>query len=156
MQIFIQENKKYTFFTIFIFINTCVCLSQDFNPSLSLIWQDRIFADFTLNVGKNAIDHSLGGSGEDIAAKAGFVGFETDFRETYAPKVGVEATFLILTGRFSVISYFQKGDVTIRALPEIGLGFVNNFNISYGYGFSPHKNNLQNVSNHRLKLTIFL
>lgn len=150
---------KYGFFTILFFINISFCLSQEVRPSLGVIVQDRFFADFTLNVGQSTDggpDFSGNSSDIDIASVAGFAGFETDFIETYAPKVGVEVSLLILTGRFSVISYFQKGDVTIRALPEIGLGIINKFNVSYGYGFSPHKNNLENVSNHRLKLTFFL
>lgn len=150
---------KNAFITIFIFFNISVCLSQKLNPSLGLIWQDRLFADVTLNIGDSFdTDYSPGGGEKSIHlfAKVAFVGFETDFRETYAPKVGVELSFMVLTGRFSIVSYFQQGDMTIRTLPELGIGLINDFNISYGYGFSLHTNDLMHVSNHRLKFTYFL
>lgn len=140
-------------------MNIPSCLSQEVHPSLSVILQDRLFADLTLNVGNSdtgGSDYSGNSSDIDIVFTGVFAGFETDFIDTYAPKVGVEVSLLIITTRFSVISYFQNGNVTIRGLPEIGIGIINKATISYGYGFSPHKNNLKNVSNHRLKLTVFL
>ncbi len=84
------------------------------------------------------------------------VNFFNNHHLVYAPKVGWEGSLFFLCVRGNLISYFDKGNVDLRILPEIGLSFKSGINLLYGYNIPLLDYRTGATTNHRLTLTINL
>ncbi|MFT3793197.1 hypothetical protein [Flavobacterium sp.] len=123
---------------------------REFAFSPGILWQDEIFAEANVLVGKVIIEKAMVGMSGITA------GLETNFKSghefTVAPKIGIESDMTIASVRLSAINYFQDGNSELRLVPEIGLSFGGFANLTYGYGFILANDHIQNASQHRLSL----
>ena len=119
--------------------------------SPGLIYQGQFLGE--LNLMLSRLDMTAGGS----AIWGPRIGLESSFRsDNYmiAPKIGYEFSGLLFCLRANALSYFQNGDIDLRILPEIGLSLSGAMNLCYGYNIHIYKDKINDVSNHRISLTI--
>lgn len=73
---------------------------------------------------------------------------------TIAPKFGYEIAMTLLTIRVSGIQYFQNGNSEFRLVPEAGICLGGAVNLTYGYGIRFKSDEITNLAQHRLSLTL--
>lgn len=73
-----------------------------------------------------------------------------------APKVGVEANFLIIATRLSVVDYRQGTLEDPRLVPEIGLWLPPAFQLLYGWNIPLSDERVPDLLHHRLSISVNL
>ncbi len=73
---------------------------------------------------------------------------------TIAPKIGYEYCPMFFSLRLSGAVYFQNDNIQPRIIPELGLSLSTFINITYGYGFNLSHSNIQDLSHHRLTISV--
>ena len=146
--------KKFIFAILFPIISTAQNDNIDFAISPGVILQKDVYAELNVIVGKVINDPVMCGI-------SGFrIGVESNLRSnsnfTIAPKIGYEVSLVFFSGRISAINYFQNGNSSFRITPEIGFSLASIVNLTYGYGIKFETNNINDLSQHRLSLTVNL
>lgn len=87
-------------------------------------------------------------------------GVESNFKNgndhIFAPKIGYEATGMLLCMRATALTYFHNGNTQFRLLPELGFCIRGFANLTYGYNFNLSKVDINGICNHRVCLSINL
>ncbi|MFC0605983.1 hypothetical protein [Winogradskyella pulchriflava] len=127
-----------------------------FSPGMFV--QKQIFTEINISVGRVSAEFP-----PKMFPIVGFEGFragvETNLRSNedfiIAPKLGYEISLTFFSVRLSALNYFHNKESEFRILPELGVSLGGMFNLTYGYGIS-FKNPINDISNHRLSLSINL
>jgi hypothetical protein len=132
---------------------------KSFLFSPGLISQSNIFADLNLTYGVITMVNEP--KVPPIFGVSGYrIGFESNFRSgnnyIIAPKVGYEYSLLVLVARISAVNYFQNKNSEFRLLPEIGITFLGEINLTYGFGIRFNQGNIDGLSKHRIGISINL
>ncbi len=128
-------------------------LSKKVILSPGLIYQGELLGEINLMFSK--LEMTTGGA----AIWGPRVGIESSFTNNnylIAPKIGYEFSGLIFCVRGNLLSYFQDKEVDLRFLPEIGLSLSGAMNLCYGYNIHIIADKINDISNHRISLTINL
>ena len=138
--------------------NTYKKTFKDIIFSPGLIVQHETFLEFNVLIGDVTVMPS---DKVPIVGVDGFrIGVETNLRDghnhTIAPKIGYEFSYTVFSLRLSAVNYFQNGNSEFRILPEVGISALGWLNLTYGYGIPFNNGNLNNVSHHRVGLSINL
>lgn len=73
------------------------------------------------------------------------------------PKLSIESNFYkVFGGRVNLIHYTNFTDTDNCVSPEIGISFGGYFTFFYGYNIHLSKNRINEISNHRLSITLNL
>lgn len=132
---------------------------KDIVFSPGLIVQHETFLEFNVLIGDVIIES--GNNKIPIVGVQGFrIGVETNLRDghnhTIAPKIGYEMAVTAFALRLSAVNYFQNRRSEFRILPELGISIIGWLNLTYGYGIRLNNGHLNNVSYHRVGLSINL
>lgn len=87
------------------------------------------------------------------------VGLETNFKPNdliIAPKLNLELNYILVSARMGFVSYMKRGNFDLRFLPEVGLTLAGGVNLMYGYGLPLLSNRVDDISRHRVTLTVNL
>lgn len=68
----------------------------------------------------------------------------------YAPKIGLEGTFVFLTGKMTAAWYTKDSEKDVRLTPEIGLTFFGYLTCCYGYNYKLKSESSDLVSKHKI------
>lgn len=122
-------------------------------PTIGVSRQSETFLDVNLNL------YSVDTNQIKLMLFKGFrLGVESNLKSEnfiWGPKVGYEVAGTTVL-RLSAVNYFDKGNVDVRLLPEVGLSICGTVSILYGYNIPLNDYQSSNVGYHKFSLCILL